>query len=458
MHSIWAVARNTLAQAIRMKIAVVVILLLLVLLPLMSVVMSGDGTLLGKLQTFSSYGLALISLLLCILTIAISSYSLSNDIKRQYIFLVITKPIRRWEFVLGKLLGLIILNAVLLALFGGILYGLTLLIPHVMDVPVGHQLRAQAEFFTSRVGLKPELDMEAIHKKAAEQYRSLKESGQLPENMSYARAMNELTGQEIMKAQKVNQGQEKVWEFENVRVNNPDDPNAVVFVRFKYRAVTPPPDDKVLGIWQVGDLRQLDLGSKMVTPIYSYEKQDAVSVIHEIVVPANAVAEDGYLGVKFFNHPSYNHSTIIPEEFEVLYRTGDFTGNYVRAILMIFVRLVFLSLLGISLSTWLSFPVAILVCVVVFFSGLTNGFIMDAIDGLGAAVGVLYSLTIKPLLWLLPQFDGDYNPNQYIVSGRTLGWMFVASTAAVTLLVRGLVLLCAGLLIFSRREVAKAVT
>ena len=91
MHSIWAVARNTLAQALRMKIAVVVILLLLVLLPLMSVVMGGDGTLLGKLQTFTSYGLGLISFLLCILTIAISAFTLSNDIKRQYIFLVITK-------------------------------------------------------------------------------------------------------------------------------------------------------------------------------------------------------------------------------------------------------------------------------------------------------------------------------------------------------------------------------
>ncbi|RKY05747.1 MAG: hypothetical protein DRP56_08660, partial [Planctomycetota bacterium] len=101
MHSIWAVARNTLAQALRMKIAAVVVLLLLILLPLMSMVMDGDGTLLGKLQTFTSYGLGLISLLLCVLTIAISTFTLSNDIKRKHIFLVITKPIRRWELILG---------------------------------------------------------------------------------------------------------------------------------------------------------------------------------------------------------------------------------------------------------------------------------------------------------------------------------------------------------------------
>ena len=56
MRSVWAVARNTLAQAVRMRIAVVVFLLLIILLPLMSMVMDGDGTLKGKLQTFTSYG------------------------------------------------------------------------------------------------------------------------------------------------------------------------------------------------------------------------------------------------------------------------------------------------------------------------------------------------------------------------------------------------------------------
>ncbi|MHC5162025.1 MAG: ABC transporter permease [Planctomycetota bacterium] len=126
MRSIWAVARNTLAQAVRMKIAAVVVLLLLILLPLMSMVMDGDGTLLGKLRTFTSYGLGLIGMLLCILTIAVSTFTLSNDIKRKHIFLVITKPIRRWELVVGKLLAIVFLNIVLLGVFSGIVYGCTL--------------------------------------------------------------------------------------------------------------------------------------------------------------------------------------------------------------------------------------------------------------------------------------------------------------------------------------------
>ena len=52
MRSIWAVATNTIKQAVRMKIAAVFIVLLIVLLPVMGAAMTGDGTLKGKLQTF----------------------------------------------------------------------------------------------------------------------------------------------------------------------------------------------------------------------------------------------------------------------------------------------------------------------------------------------------------------------------------------------------------------------
>ncbi|MHC5137512.1 MAG: hypothetical protein ACYSN7_03060, partial [Planctomycetota bacterium] len=147
MHSIWAVARNTLAQALRMKIAAVVVLLLLILLPLMSMVMDGDGTLLCKLQTFTSYGLGLISLLLCILTIAISTFTLSNDIKRKHIFLVITKPICRWQLVLGKLVAVVLLNIILLSIFSGVLFVCTLLIPRMAGATEIDKIRAKAEFF-----------------------------------------------------------------------------------------------------------------------------------------------------------------------------------------------------------------------------------------------------------------------------------------------------------------------
>ena len=122
MHSIWAVATNTIRQALRMKVALIFTILLLVLLPVMALSMPGDGTIKGRLQTFVSYGLSLTSLLLCLLTIVVSIFSLTNDIKQRQIFTVLTKPVRRFQLLLGKLLGVVLLDVALLALFSAIIY------------------------------------------------------------------------------------------------------------------------------------------------------------------------------------------------------------------------------------------------------------------------------------------------------------------------------------------------
>ncbi|HOK95459.1 MAG TPA: hypothetical protein P5175_05040 [Anaerohalosphaeraceae bacterium] len=457
MHSIWAVAQNTLAQALRMKIAVVIILLLGILLPLMSVVMEGDGTLLGKLQTFTSYGLGLISLLLCILTIAVSAFTLSSDLKRKHIFLIVTKPIRRVEYMLGKLLGILLLDTLLLGLFSGVVYGSVLFVYQTAKAPAEQREKAEAEFFTARLGIKAQLDKDQLAKQALARYKELKEAGQIPDGMPYSRVMSELIGQESMKARKVDPGEVKEWEFQNIRIKNTSDPNTLLFVRYKYQVTVTPPDEKVFGMWRVGDIRQFRSGGQFRTPVYRYEEAESIRTVHEFYVPANALAEDGFLGIAFYNNPAMNQTTVIPEELEVLYRTGTFTENYFRAVLMIFIRLMFLAILGLSLSTWLSFPVVILICLIVFLAGLTNGFILDAIESLPAAAGVVYKFTIKPLLWLLPQFDGAYNPNRYIVDGRTMRWMFLAATLGITVCIKGLLMFLAGILIFSRREVAKAV-
>ena len=105
-----------------MKIAVVFIILLLILLPVLGVSTTGDETLKGRLQTFISYGLSLTSFLLCLLTIAISIYTVTNDIKEKQIFTVITKPIRRFEFLTGKLLGVILLDIILLCVFSSVIW------------------------------------------------------------------------------------------------------------------------------------------------------------------------------------------------------------------------------------------------------------------------------------------------------------------------------------------------
>lgn len=452
MSRVWAVAKNTIAQGLRMKLAVIVILLLAILLPLMGVVMIGDGTLKGKLQTFVSYGLSLTSILLCLLTIAVSTYTLTSDIKRCQIYLVITKPVRRFEIICGKLLGVVLLVTFLLSIFTLIIYSLTVSIPRIAKADAVQLKQVNEEFFTSRETLTDPIDEEKIQRLALEEYRKLKENRQLPDDLSNKRILFELEAKYRGIETNVPVGSSHRWVFENIKGLDPDE---TVFIQYKFAVAIPRPDDKVYAVWDIGDDRQYKLDrAQWKTDVYRVPRIDAVRTVQEFQVPARAVSEDGFISVVFHN-PVQNQTTVIPQEVKLLYRSGTFTSNFIRSVLVILARIIFLAALGVSFSTWLSFPVAILICVVVFFAGTVNGFIADSLDGLSMVAAIFYSITIKPMLWFLPQFDGEFSPAPYIIAGESIGWMFLVRIFAVTVFLKAMLLTLFGIFVFHKKEIAR---
>ncbi len=452
MRRIWAVASNTIAQAIRLKSAGIVIVLLLVLLPLMGLTVVGDQTLKGKLQTFSSYGLSLTSILLCLLTIVISCYSLSSDLKYKQIFLVTTKPIRRFELLLGKFLGVVVLDAILLAVFSAIILGLTWSLPWWAKAPEGQRQQANREFFTARAVRIPILDEKAIEEEVLRRYDQLRKDDQIPEDMTRERVLSEIRSQELFRAKTCEPGRGKVWEFDQVRVKDPQD---MIFVRYKFRISNDPLDTQVLSIWEIGDIRPLKLGQNPSTPIHPIQRMDATQTELEFSVPASCVSADGFLGVIFFNDPQNGSRTIIVDDIKVMYRTGTFEGNFFRVAALILVRLVFLAALGVSVSTWLSFPVAVLICLVAYTSGMINGFILESFKNLSTTLDVVYTFTIRPILWFLPKFDEQFNPTAYLVESKSLGWLFLAQAWGITGAIKSGILLLFGMWVFHNREISK---
>jgi hypothetical protein len=454
MRSIWAVAVNTLKQALRMKIAVVFIILLIVLLPAMGVSMTGDGTLKGRLQAFVSYSLSLTSLLLCLLTIVISIYSLTSDIQQKQIYTVVTKPIRRFQLLFGKLLGIILLDVALLAFFSAIIYAIVIYTPRFYRASQAERAQANNEFFTARAGLTPaEVD---VTQEVIDTYNRLEKAGQLPDDKPSRESYIEGLTQRIKLGKRAAAvGHELVWEFSNVK---PLDPNQSLFIRFKYDVSVNPPDLQVFGRWFAGDDRQVKYGTKVQTPIYTIDRKDLIRTFHEIEVPANAVADDGYLAVGFFNVPLNNTVVIFPPKdgLEVLYKADTFTANFLRAVLLILLRLIFLACLGILASTFLSFPVAILLCLAIFFTGTISSFCLESFDFLGKNLSSVYFYTIRPIVQLLPQFD-KFSPAKFLVPARLLSWSLLAKVAFTLICIKAVLLWLVALLIFSYKEIAKVI-
>ncbi|MGA1979290.1 MAG: ABC transporter permease subunit [Sedimentisphaerales bacterium] len=458
MRSVWAVATNTLKQAVRLKIAAVFIILLIVLLPAMGVSMTGDGTLKGRLQTFVSYGFSLTNFLLCLLTIMVSVYSLTSDIQQRQIYTVLTKPIRRFQLLLGKLLGIILLDVVLLVLFSAVIYAVVIYTPKFYRASEAELAQADNEFFTARAGLiPPEVD---VKQEVADTYKRLEETGQLPLGISDDKAsredyIKELTQRIKLGKRAVVVGHDLVWEFNNIK---PLDPHQSLFIRFKYDVSVNPPDLQVFGRWFAGDDRQVKYGTKIQTPIYTFDRKDLIRTFYEIEVPADAVAEDGYLAVGFFNIPLNNTVVIFPLEdgLEVLYKADTFTANFLRAVLLILFRLIFLACLGILASTFLSFPVAVLLCLAVFFTATISGFCLESFDFLSRNLSSIYSYTVRPIVQLLPQFD-KFSPTKFLVPARLLSWSLLAKVAFSLVCIKAVLLWLAALLIFSYKEIAKVI-
>ena len=450
MRSIWAVATNTIKQALRMKIAAVFILLLIVLLPVMGSVMTGDGTLKGRLQSFVSYGLSLTSLLLCLLTIVVSTYSLTSDFDQKQIYTVLTKPVRRFQFLIGKLLGVILLDLVLLVLFSALIYTVSVYIPRFSEASETERIQAQNEFYTARASLIP-LDVD-VDKEVREVYDRLKKSGRLPEGRSREQVIKSLTKQKKIEKRAVSPGYELVWEFNDVK---PLDPNQSLFIRYKYDVSVNPPDLQIYGKWLIGDFRQY--GVNIETPVYRRERKDVIRTFYEFEVPADAVAKDGHLAVAFFNDSQLNNTVVIfpPKDgLEVLYKADTFTANFIKGVILILFRLLFLSCLGILASSFLSFPVAILFCIAIFLTGTINGFILESFDFMSENISGIYRYTLKPVIQLLPQFD-KFNPGKFLVPARLLEWLFLAKVAGLMVGIKAFLLLVVALVIFSYREIAK---
>ena len=189
--------------------------------------------------------------------------------------------------------------------------------------------------------------------------------------MTYSSAIRELFGQEVMMAQKVDPGQKREWTFENLHVSEREDPNTMIFIRYKLQAVTTPADESVYGSWFIGDLRQLTEGAKITTPVYPFMRMRIRTVTD---FPYRDAVTATVFAVAVINDAG-STNTIIPK-YRGLYQTG-FWQNYVRAYAILSPGP---GGAGVRMSTCVV-PVGRSCVPAVFFAGLTNAFYPDRLTG-----------------------------------------------------------------------------
>jgi hypothetical protein len=152
---------------------------------------------------------------------------------------------------------------------------------------------------------------------------------------------------------------------------------------------------------------------------------------------------------------------------QVLYPAATFGENVIRAGAVIFMRLAFIAIIGIWASTFLSFPVAVLLSLVVFMVGYGADFIFNDLLSQMYIFGTsmappwapqnVADTVIRDILasffLLFPNFNKfDVVPN--LSEGMIVSMGTVFSCFFWLVFVRGGVLALTGWLIFKRRELA----
>ena len=83
-----------------------------------------DGSAEGMTQILITYTLSMITAILGAATLWVSAGSLATEIENYQLQMVVTKPIPRWQIWLGKWLGVMSMNFILLLFAGGVVYGM----------------------------------------------------------------------------------------------------------------------------------------------------------------------------------------------------------------------------------------------------------------------------------------------------------------------------------------------
>jgi hypothetical protein len=185
-------------------------------------------------------------------------------------------------------------------------------------------------------------------------------------------------------------------------------------------------------------------------------RRDPVGRPATITVSSRAVGNDGKLTVRFTNL-SNTSVRIAADDITVLYPKGDFAGSIIRSTALIVLQLMFLAAIGIWAGSFLSFPVACLVCLAVLPFSLARTFLTDAVRIDVAQVDWITTVAHyvnRFMSALLPDFGANW-PSDWLVDGVYIPWAYVSISGVLMVAVRGLALLALACLIFRKRELAR---
>jgi hypothetical protein len=459
MQRILAIAGLTWKAALRFKLFLVIAALLIVAVVGLPIVIQDDGTAQGFTQIILTYTLSAITALLGISTLWLSCGTLARDIEECQIQVVATKPVARWQIWLGKWLGIVTLNAALLAISGGCVFGL--LQWRASKLPEDVQKVLREQILVARGSAREPSSDADIDKVTARILEDRLKTAPV-EKVDLAEVTKQI--REGVKAdfQLVPPSYTRTWKVDLGFAKNYLAGKALQ-LRVKFNSANKSPSGTFTLGWQVGNP---DSGKYWASEPMSL----APDTFHEFAIPADLFDKDGVLSITVLNPAQNNTALLFPLEdsMEVLYPEGGFTLNFARGLAIIFCWLALMAALGLMAASFLSFPVAAFFSLAMLVVVMSGGTLADAIDSGSVAAGneetgqaghsgadIILIPAFKGVLSVI-RLVGNFSPIDSLSTGRSITWLELGTAFTQIVLLIGGIFAVAGIVFFNRRELATA--
>lgn len=155
-HPVLGVARTMVEESLRMGIALIFISATIVILVLLPLIFGSEDRVTYMVQRFLTYSNMIVAVLLGMMTVLLAARTVSLEIATRQIHMTLTKPLGRLQYLLGKWLGIVLLNAVLLVVAGVATYGFTMAIAQNSALNEIDRNAVDREILTARLAKSPD--------------------------------------------------------------------------------------------------------------------------------------------------------------------------------------------------------------------------------------------------------------------------------------------------------------
>ncbi len=453
-----AVLALTWKAAFRYKLFWVIAVLMLAAVVGLPILVHDDGTAAGFAQILITYTLGAVTALLGLCTLWLACGTLARDVEDCQMQMVVVKPIARWQIWLGKWLGLVTLNAALLALAGVSVF--CLLQWRAKGLPPKELAKLKNEVLVAR-GSAKEGNHDADIENGTEQIFQERLKKLKSEGVNLEEARKQIREQIKAYLQVVPPDGARGWLIRLGSAAAERLKDQPLSLRVKFNASEYNHPETFYAVFFAGVPQKTKVWRSEVLSL-------APDTFHEFTIPPNLFEPNGDLTIVFRNLNELPMLFSLDEGMEVLYAEGTFGGSFIRGLGIILCWLALLAALGLAASSCLSFPVAAFVCLSILVMSLSSGTLSTVVED-KTIMGFDEEKSAKghsPVdVVAVPFFQGvltivnlvqQFSPVDSLSTGRDVTWAVLGKAVAEVVLLLGGILGLIGVFLFSRRELATA--